>query len=256
MSIAGTRQRIEDYAVGRSWFWYLPLWLFGLYLFFQIVGYGPGRQLALPVLIASSFDFALHEIAHIVTALLPSLLTAAAGSLSELLLGCLLVFVAFRTRGYFASLFCCLWLMLACQSVGIYMADARAQRLDLVSLGAALSGSDTAEHDWHFIFGQFHLLGMDTFIGGMVRFIGILVGLAGLIFALWLMYKMATTGGRPKRLDPQESMMLEVAAAEARRTAPSQHPKSSAPLYPTPSTGPLADEPPASDAESHGASAQ
>ena len=77
---------------------------------------------------------------HIVTAFFPSLITAAAGSFSELLLGSALIFGAFMTRCYFAGLFCALWFMLACQSVGLYMADALAQSLELVSLGGSLSG--------------------------------------------------------------------------------------------------------------------
>jgi hypothetical protein len=86
-----------------------------------------------------------------------------------------------------------LWCMLTCQSAGIYMADAQVQRLELVSLGGALSGSDQAIHDWHFVFGQLHMLGLSAFIGNSVRVIGIIVGVAGLLFTAWLLYKMAVT---------------------------------------------------------------
>ena len=182
---------IDSYARGKRWYWYLPLWFFGIYIFFQLLGFDPNKQLPFVIGIAQAFDFFLHEMAHIITAFLPSLLTAASGSLSEILLGSVLIYTAFRTRGYFSVMICSLWFMLACQSAGVYMADARAQRLELVSLGGALSGNDTALHDWHYVFGKLHILPLDIVIGDTVRGIGVIVGLAGLAFGAWLIYKMA-----------------------------------------------------------------
>src|SRR5262249_6847163 len=150
---------------------------------------------------------------------LPPILTAAAGSLSELLLGTVLVVGAFKTRSYMTSLICCLWFMLACQSAGTYMADARAQKLSLVSLGAVLSGSGDATHDWHFVFGQVHILGLDVFIGDTVRFNGVVVGLFGLAFSAWVIYMMMLSGSEPEPLTGEESMMVVKASADARKVA-------------------------------------
>ncbi|MDB5168978.1 MAG: hypothetical protein JWO41_334 [Candidatus Saccharibacteria bacterium] len=193
MTIAKIKSDIGKYVQNKTWYWYVPGWFVGLYLFFEILQFNPNKQSSLLIMPAQSFDFFLHEMAHTVTAFLPAVITASAGSLSEILLGSLLVFGAFKTRGYFASMICSLWLMLACQSAGIYMADARAQKLNLVSLGGALSGSDTATHDWHFVFGRLHILGLDTLIGNTVRGIGVCAGLFGLSFAAWLIYKMKIT---------------------------------------------------------------
>ena len=196
MSPRSLNLHIDEYVKGKKWFAYLPLWLFGVYLFVNLLQFDPNKPLPFVISIAQSFDFFLHETAHIATAFLPAVLTASAGSLSEILLGALLVLFAFRSRYYFTVLICSMWFLLACQSAGTYMADARAQKLALVSLGTALSGSDTAIHDWHFVFGKLHILPLDVFIGDSVRTIGILVGLAALIFTAWLMYKMAD---QPKR---------------------------------------------------------
>jgi hypothetical protein len=191
MAFANTKIQIDEYVKGKKWYWYLLPLLFGFYIFIQLLSFDPNQQLPFFIAIAQAFDFFLHEMAHIITAFLPAIVTASAGSLSEIILGVILIVTAFKTKGYFAVMICALWFMLACQSAGIYMADARAQRLELVSLGGAIFGSDTATHDWNFVFGKLHILPLDTFIGTTVRGIGILVGLSGLIFAAWLIIKMA-----------------------------------------------------------------
>jgi len=205
MNLEGLQQKVERYAQGKTWYWYVPVWLFGLYVFVSLCGYDPDKSMPLPIAIGQSFDFLLHEMAHIVTAFLPAILTAAAGSLSELLLGTALVVAAFKTRSYMTSLISCLWFMLACQSAGVYMADARAQNLELLSLGAALSGSDEATHDWHFVFGQLHILSLDIFIGDSVRFMGIVVGLFGLAFTAWVIYFMIQPPAASDQLNDKES---------------------------------------------------
>ncbi|HSW80168.1 MAG TPA: hypothetical protein VLG47_05315 [Candidatus Saccharimonadales bacterium] len=211
MAFADTKKQIDEYVQGKKWFYYLPVWLFGLYIFVALLGYDPNHQMPFFIQIAQSFDFMLHEMAHIVTAFLPPILCAASGSFSELLLGTLLIFTAFKTKGYFSVMICSLWFMLACQSAGVYMADARAMKLSLVSLGAALSGSDTATHDWHFVFGKLHILGMDVLIGDTIRVIGIIVGLAGILFAAWLMYKMAAAV--PEKTPEEQKQIEEIKKA-------------------------------------------
>ena len=185
---------VNEYVLGKTWYWYLPLWLFGIYLFVALLNFDLEQNMPFLIMVPQSFDFMLHEMAHIIFGFLPAVLTAAAGSFSEIMLGTLLVGLAFRQKSYFTVMVCSLWFMLACQSAGSYMADARAQSLPLVSLGGVVAGSDQAVHDWNFIFGRLHLLPADKFIGGSVRAVGIIVGLAGLLFAAWLMYKMASVG--------------------------------------------------------------
>jgi len=191
MNFSGLKKDIEAYLQDKKWYWFLPVWLIGAYVFVQLLSFDVSKQLPFVIAVPQSFDFLLHETAHILTAFLPPLVTASSGSLSEILLGVLLIYIAFKTRGYFSVLICSLWFMLACQSAGSYMADARVQRYDLVSLGGVLSGSETTIHDWHYVFGRLHLLRFDWLIGGSVRLLGVLVGLAGLLFTGWLLYRMA-----------------------------------------------------------------
>lgn len=192
MTLVPSRHQIDNYARGKHWYWYMPFWLVCGYIFVKLLGFDPNGQLPLIIAIPQAFDFFLHEMAHIVTAFLPPILTASAGSLSEILLGSLLVRFAFKSRSYMVAMLCCLWFMLACQSAGTYMADARAQKLSLVSLGGILSGSDSAQHDWHFVFGQLHILNLDILIGDTVRAIGIVVGVLGLALGAYTVYRMAS----------------------------------------------------------------
>lgn len=207
MAFAKLRSRVDAYAQNKAWYWHVPLWLFGVYLFVQLLDFNLVDPQPFAVSVMHAFDFTLHEFAHVFTAWLPPLVTAAAGSGSELLLGGLLVYGAFQFRNYFASLFCFLWLMLVCMGTGSYMADALPQRIPLVSLGGALSGSENTIHDWHFIFDKLHLLDASYTIGNTVRVIGILAGVFGLFFSGWVMYKMASASDQAKKKtdDPRRS---------------------------------------------------
>ena len=250
MAFATTKKQIDEYVKGKTWYWYVPVWIAGIYMFIRLLGFNPNAQLAFPINIAQAFDFFLHEMAHIVTAFLPQILVAAAGSFSELLLGSLLVFGAFKGRTYFTVMITSLWFMLTCQSVGVYMADARAQNLELVSLGGAIAGSDKATHDWNFVFGKLHMLGWDTFIGNSVRAIGIAVGLFGLAFAAWLMYKMAAAKDeKPESTEDEKNLLLTSAASMGLDDVPEVKPDTptktggKSNLYPTATKGPLAERP-------------
>lgn len=239
MVFADLPEKIDTYVKNKSWYWYLPLWFFGLYIFLNLLHFDPNEQPALPILLAQSFDFLLHELAHIATAFLPAILTAASGSLSELLLGLFLIYMAFRNRAYFIALICALWFMLACQSVGIYMADAVPKRLALVSLGGAISGTDRVIHDWNFVFGKLHLLGASVFIGDAVRVTGVVVGLAALGFTAWLMYKMAAA----KAEKSKPAVITEDTHPTFTAAPPNMDPLAfqgqHKPVYPVPKRGPM-----------------
>lgn len=229
------RASIDEYVKGKLWYWHIPLWLFGAYIFIKLLGFNMLAGLPFVLLVPYSFDFTLHEFAHIFTAFLPPILCASAGSISELLLGTGLVAGAFYFRNYFASMFCLLWFDLTCQSAGTYMADAVPQRLPLVSLGGALSGQD-AKHDWHFVFGQLHMLGASAFIGNSIRFIGHVAGLFGMLFAAWIIYKMAAAASEPRTGSAQPKPLSKPTHTVATIAAPSPN----RPIYPEPTQGTLA----------------
>jgi hypothetical protein len=235
MVLATLRSSIDEYARGKRWYWYVPLWLFGIFVCIKLFGFDMFGGLPIVLAIPYSFDFLLHELAHIVTGFLPPLLTASAGSISELMLGIGLVLGGFYWRNYFAVLFCMLWLDLACQSAGTYMADAVPQQVPLVSLGGALSGQDPL-HDWNYVFGQLHLLGASDAIGTTLRVIGNGIGLFGLAFAAWIIYKMAASASLDTTQPPSNS-----SAKRPHLVATVAAPSSPRSIYPEPTQGPFAE---------------
>ncbi len=165
---------------------YIALWIFFAYLFIQILFFTV--ESPQNVLLGGMYfiEFGVHEASHLFAIFLPHIFTAAAGSIGEVTFTILIVIAALKSRAYFAAIFGALWVMLAMNSAGQYMADARAQQMSLVGF------SDRTVHDWHFVFGQLGWLPADTIIGNTVRGAGDLVGAIALGFGIWLIVKKIT----------------------------------------------------------------
>ena len=127
-------------------------------------------------------EFGVHELSHIVTAFLPSIWVAAAGSIGEVGFTGLVLFATWRTRSYFAAVFAGLWVMFAMHNVGRYIADARAQALPLIGPGESVT------HDWHYILNELHALPSDTMYGTIVTTAGTVIGVAALVWGGYLLW--------------------------------------------------------------------
>lgn len=179
---------IQKYVETKTWYWYLPPLLFAIYALvvtwdFELGGMNP----LLPAMV-HNLNFVFHEMAHIFTFFLPSILTAAAGSAIELFIPLFLIVTSLLTKSYFSTLIGGWWLVLSTQSVADYVADARSQDLILFTPGGGV-----AVHDWNYILGQLNALEYDTLIATILRIFGITVYVITILFGIWLMYKMATT---------------------------------------------------------------
>lgn len=162
----------------KSVVWYILIWLLFAYLYIQILDFHQ-ESITNPILAGMYFiQFGVHEVSHIVFSFLPSILTAAAGSLSEVAFTGLIVIAALRAKSYWAMIFGMLWLMMAMISMGNYMADARAQLIPLIG------PSPDPIHDWYFVFGKLGWLNADVAIGAAMKVIGWIIGAAGLLFGL------------------------------------------------------------------------
>lgn len=158
----------------------LLLWLFFVYLYVQIFTFYQGN-IANPILAGMYLIlFGVHEVSHIVFAFLPAIVTAAAGSLSEMVFTGLIVFAALRASSYWAVVFGLLWFMMACISAGNYMADARALLMPLAG------PTPDPVHDWHFVFSELGWLNADVVLGTAMKIIGWIAGAAGLLLGLVL----------------------------------------------------------------------
>jgi len=172
----------KNYFSGKSLWLYIPLWLVFVYLFFQILDFRADDSHNIILSGLYFVEFGVHEVSHVITSFLPPIMTAAAGSIGEITFTVLIVVAALKAKSsYFAAIFGSLWVMLAMNSVGIYMADARAMQLPLVSFG------ENTKHDWHFVFGQLGWLNSDTVIGGTVRVLGDVIGAAAVLAGLYIL---------------------------------------------------------------------
>ena len=159
---------------------YILGWVFFLYLFISLLSFKAEASNNLVLTGMYFINFGVHEASHIVMMWAPSIVTAAAGSVGEVSFTLLLLAAALKAKSYFAAVFTGLWVMLGFMSAGRYMADARTQALPLIGPG------ETVQHDWNYVFSQLGWLGADTIIGGIVMGIGVLIGIASLLFGIFL----------------------------------------------------------------------
>jgi hypothetical protein len=165
-------------ATGSSVWIYVVLWLFYVYLFFQIIGFNQGDNSNVVLGGLYFIQFGIHEVAHIVFSFLPQVFVAAAGSVSEVMFTLLIVVAAFRAKSYMAGVFGLLWVMLAMKSMGNYMADSIAMAMPLIG------PSPDPHHDWNYVFKQLGLLDASVGIGTLVQIIGAIIGAIGLAIGL------------------------------------------------------------------------
>jgi hypothetical protein len=164
---------------------YIPLWLYFLYLFVQLLAYDGLHISHITLSIIDFIGFGVHEASHLICILLPNIFAASAGTVGELALPILIIIAALKSRSYFAAIFGGLWCMMTLKDIGTYMADARAQVLP------TMGPSPEAKHDWNFIFNELNWLQYDTAIGGQVALFGNIVGSIAIVFGLWLLISMA-----------------------------------------------------------------
>jgi hypothetical protein len=177
-------QSITSYLSNKSPWLYIPLWLVFLWLYVQILGFQAEDSHNLILSGLYFIEFGVHEVSHVIASFLPSIFVAAAGSIGEITFTILIVVAAIKGKAYFAAVFGSIWVMLAMNSAGRYMADARSMLLPLVSFG------DNAKHDWNYVFGQLGWLKSDTAIGGTLSMLGNVIGALGLLFGLYLIVNM------------------------------------------------------------------
>ena len=102
------------------------------------------------------------------------------------------LFVPFALAVWFAfqrqtpgTAFCAFFFFEQFLPIGIYMADARAQELPLLTVG----DSDDVIHDWFYLFSHAGVLEHDTQIGGTFRILGWMGMLGTVAWFAWRSWK-------------------------------------------------------------------
>lgn len=138
------------------------------------------RQLRSPDFEFSVFGgviFGVHELGHLVFAFFGEFLTVAGGSIAQVALPIAAAALFWKQKNRFAIAVCGCWLAVSLGQLAIYVADARAESLDLVSFSPEGGG-----HDWNYLLERLHLLKQDVALGRLVKFFGWLTLGAG----VWL----------------------------------------------------------------------
>jgi len=110
----------------------------------------------------------VHEGGHLLFGYFGKWIMVAGGTLLQLIVPLsLAVYFLFR-RQLPGTAFCAFFFFEQFLPIGIYMADARSQSLQYVTVG----DPELAEHDWFYLFSHAGLIQHDIQIGGLVRVLG------------------------------------------------------------------------------------
>lgn len=140
-------------------------------------------------LFIDNVNLVIHEAGHLLFSYLGQTLMIMGGTIFELFVPfALAVTFAYRRQAVGAA-FCAFFFFENFLYIAVYMADARAQELPLVTVG----DSDYVEHDWFYLFSKFGLLQHDTQIGAFVRLLGWLGMLATVAWLAWRWKQSART---------------------------------------------------------------
>lgn len=124
----------------------------------------------------------------------------AGGSLLQCMVPLISIFIFLKQEDYFAISVSLGWEATNLFEVSTYIGDAQAMELPLVT---PFGGE--AIHDWAFILGELHLLHADHSIAVLVRVIGLIFWIAGLVYGGWIIYMMFSHHSHPRPISKTKS---------------------------------------------------
>jgi hypothetical protein len=164
----------------RRWLWRAPLLIW--------LGWTGWHHLSDPDYwsIFSGVIFGSHEFGHLFFAPFGELLTVAGGSLMQLLVPIGAAGLLLARRDYFGTAVAGCWLSFSLSNLAVYIGDAVAQELPLVSFSP-----DGGGHDWNYLLDHFGLLGYDLRLAMLTRRLAFAVLAASFVWGLWLSLRAA-----------------------------------------------------------------
>ncbi|MHB9134402.1 MAG: hypothetical protein ACYDBB_25300 [Armatimonadota bacterium] len=157
--------------------WWKAGGIVALFLYGVIGGCHPRAFLPL-----DGVDLLVHEAGHLVFGMFPEMLAVLGGTLLQLFFPIAFTVYFIRQREYYSASAAFFWVGQNLFNIAMYMRDARAQVLDLISVGGE---GDGIIHDWHYLFTRWGVLPYDITIGHITAGIGWLVLLVVLAAGIW-----------------------------------------------------------------------
>lgn len=176
------RASVEEWCKGRHWQWRAAL--------LALLAWQAARPLseAEASHLFRGITFGAHEFGHLFFSFGGEWMSIAGGSLMQLLVpvGAAAAMVATPRKDWFGAVACGTWLSASIADLAPYIADARAEELDLVSFSP-----DGAIHDWNYLLARAGLLGSDAALGRGAKFMAACVLAATVAAAAWMFTMMA-----------------------------------------------------------------
>ncbi len=136
--------------------------------------------------IIAPLNLGIHELGHVIFALLGKTLGVFGGTLLQLAAPVFGMVNFYRQQDFFAISLSFGWLSTNLFDVARYAADARAMEIPLVSL----FGAEDVVHDWNYLLGRVGLLQFDTALGFIIRVLAALSMFICLAYGAWLLWQM------------------------------------------------------------------
>jgi hypothetical protein len=129
----------------------------------------------------------IHEGGHLLFGYFGRWIMVAGGTLLQLFVPSALAVYFVLKRQLFGTTFCAFFFFEQFLPIGIYMADARCQCLEYVTVG----DPELAEHDWFYLFSHAGVLEHDTQIGNFFRVLGWIGMLGTVAWFVWRSWRSA-----------------------------------------------------------------
>jgi len=133
-------------------------------------------------------DLGIHETGHLVCTFFGRFICIAAGTVFQLAAPVAVGIGFLMIEDLFALSFSGVWLSISILNVAVYVADARARALPLVSVG----WHRTIIHDWNYLLNSFGLLPYDKDIAHILTWLSYFILVCSAIWGAWLCLLMAT----------------------------------------------------------------
>lgn len=130
-------------------------------------------------------DLVAHEAGHMLFSWFGEFLMVIGGTLGQLLVPAGIMVYFYLRRELYSSSVMLFWVGQNLFNISVYVKDAQAMALPLVSIGG---GEDTI-HDWNYLLSKFGLLRWDQTVGNIAYILGLLTIAASVVVGFYLSFQ-------------------------------------------------------------------